>query len=219
MKTVITVVVLAISGIVCYCCFDNFFVAWRVENSLPGDAKVLLEMISMFGHGVATAFAALLIWNLDPPRRKDIPVVIGATLLAGITATLLKVAVQRPRPFYISMVEVDPNGGIGEAVFNNALQSFPSGHTATAFALAGALTLLYPRGARMFFCFAILVGIQRVVTQNHFPSDVFAGAIIGIVDVSIVGYLVLFFNNKRNAYARSASGQQAGGIASQMAGE
>ena len=44
-----------------------------------------------------------------------------------------------------------------------------------------SLSLLYRQGKPVFLLFAALVAIQRVISQNHFPSDVIAGALVGVV--------------------------------------
>jgi undecaprenyl-diphosphatase len=59
-------------------------------------------------------------------------------------------------------------------------QSFPSGHTGTAFAAATALTYLHGSGL-FFFSLAGLVGFSRVYLDNHFFADVLAGMISGIL--------------------------------------
>lgn len=58
-------------------------------------------------------------------------------------------------------------------------QSFPSGHTTTAFALATVLSFLSPRWRVPVFGVAALVGVSRVVLGMHYPSDVLGGAILG----------------------------------------
>ena len=58
-------------------------------------------------------------------------------------------------------------------------QSFPSGHTTTAVALAAALVWLYPRGWWLFPAMAVLVGCHRIQTGAHFTSDVLWGAALG----------------------------------------
>jgi len=61
------------------------------------------------------------------------------------------------------------------------LHGFPSGHTTTAFAVATALALIFPRHAAAFYAGALLVGLSRIGVLYHYPSDVVAGAMLGTV--------------------------------------
>lgn len=57
--------------------------------------------------------------------------------------------------------------------------SFPSGHTMTAFAIAGSLMNFYPSlGPGLYFC-AASIGVSRILLGMHFASDVAAGVLLG----------------------------------------
>lgn len=187
--TYIVLIGLILAALISFFTIDSIFSRWRVVESLPGDIKELLEICSQFGHGGGSLVAVILIWNLDRKQRHRIPLLVCSTLLAGTIATVMKVSIPRARPFYQAVVDQARISEIDQSIYNNGMQSFPSGHTATAFAMAGALTILYPQGRRLFLSLAILVGVQRIVAQNHFPSDVFIGALIGIVSVKAVSWI------------------------------
>lgn len=74
------------------------------------------------------------------------------------------------------------------------LTSFPSGHTQTAFTLATALTILYPRWGIPLFIIAGLVSISRIILTSHYLSDVIAGAGVGILCTLAVKY---YFDRKQ----------------------
>ena len=76
------------------------------------------------------------------------------------------------------------------------LTSFPSGHAQTAFALATALTILFPRWGIPLFIVAGAVGISRIILTSHYLSDVIAGAGIGILFTLAVKYFLT--GNKSN---------------------
>ena len=104
------------------------------------------------------------------------------TVLAGLSANVgkLLVARTRPREFDFALPLVDGFGDwfpLGHG--GNGIQSFPSAHTASAFGFAVALGWLWPKHRVLFFCLAILVGLQRISVAAHFPSDVIAGATLG----------------------------------------
>ena len=57
--------------------------------------------------------------------------------------------------------------------------SFPSGHSATAFAAATAVAIVSPRLRVPALAIAAAVGLSRVYLRVHFPLDVVAGALVG----------------------------------------
>ena len=59
--------------------------------------------------------------------------------------------------------------------------SFPSGHTGGAFLVAYILSSFFPNLSFFFFSWSSLVAISRVYTGVHYPTDVFFGAIWGIL--------------------------------------
>lgn len=100
---------------------------------------------------------------------------IGASLLvaAGIS-TGLKYSINRPRPFvtYPYLENITHAGS----------PSFPSGHTSDAFATATSLSIAFPKWyvVAPSFIWACSVGYSRMDLGVHYPSDVLAGAIIGV---------------------------------------
>ncbi len=64
--------------------------------------------------------------------------------------------------------------------------SFPSGHTAAAFAFAGAVTPVWPAAGTACGVSAVLVAAERVHSGAHFPSDVAAGGVIGLAAAALI---------------------------------
>jgi len=104
-----------------------------------------------------------------------------AVALAGIVDQLLKNLLCRARPNAATAGAFLARFPCFPAPY--ALASFPSGHTTTAFALATVLSLWYPRGWWAWGGGAVLVGWSRIVLGSHFPSDVLAGAVLGVAVV------------------------------------
>lgn len=72
--------------------------------------------------------------------------------------------------------------------------SFPSGHTAAAFSAATIFYAINPKAGFVMFLFAILMGFSRLYLAVHYPSDIIAGAVLGI----IVSVFVLHWSKKRD---------------------
>lgn len=95
-------------------------------------------------------------------------VIAAAVLAADGVAGVVKLAVGESRPNEPDPLIVIPHS-----------HSFPSGHTATSFAGATALSVVYPRGTPAFFLLAAAIAYSRLYVGVHFPLDVAGGAVIG----------------------------------------
>lgn len=117
------------------------------------------------------------------------------SLVLGIVLIFLKVYVfniDRPVVYFSEYIQLDPVPGV-ELLKH---YSFPSGHTAFAFASFFMLSLLFKsKSARfVFFCMALAVGISRIYLQQHFFEDVYAGSITGMI-CSFTTYLLITRTN------------------------
>src|SRR5712672_258959 len=108
-----------------------------------------------------------------------------AVLVPVLAGEVIKWIVGRGRPFV---------GGEANA-FNfahfagtEAYASFPSGHAITSFALAFAVSAVWPQARPAMIVYAVLIAISRLVLLAHHPSDVVAGALIGVIGAMFVRY-------------------------------
>jgi undecaprenyl-diphosphatase len=108
-------------------------------------------------------------------RRPNVFLLVAATALTtSLVNTLLKYAVQRERP---PTIILDPE----PLMEVPTTSSFPSGHTSTSFACAFVLSRLAPRLTVPVFVLATLIGVSRIYVGVHYPLDVLAGAVLGIL--------------------------------------
>jgi membrane-associated phospholipid phosphatase len=119
-----------------------------------------------------------LVYLLGSKTNHDIAWKSGvAVLKAGAIGLLLKEAVGRERPG-----SSNPGSGGDFRLFggkNDTYQSFPSGHTLVAFSVATVWAGEEPKQRYLAYGLASAVGLSRIIGADHWPSDVFFGALIG----------------------------------------
>jgi undecaprenyl-diphosphatase len=130
--------------------------------------EVFVWLTKIGTHGLVWLALGLV---LTVVRRRAVPFVLVAfaVLAADGLAGIVKALVGEKRP-----TEQDPLVTIPHS------HSFPSGHTATAFAGAMMLSYLVPRAAPALFVLAAAIAYSRLYVGLHFPLDVVGGAVIGL---------------------------------------
>ena len=115
-------------------------------------------------------FAIALVVALLRRDVRTFALVAIAVLAADGLAGLAKFAVGEHRPRGTHPLVAIPHSN-----------SFPSGHSATAFAAATVLTALVPRAAAVWLVLAAAIAYSRLYVGVHFPLDVAGGIAIGVV--------------------------------------
>ena len=153
---------------------DVFFAAHRVPW-----ANTVTDLLCLLAgtYGAALVALVLVIWARWHYRSRAEPLCIAFAILLELSTFLITTAVvHRSRP---AVAELDASP---------PTSSFPSGHTAAAVALYGALALIvYRRSGRripwLLFVIPAAVGVARLYRGMHHPSDVVAGALLGALAV------------------------------------
>jgi membrane-associated phospholipid phosphatase len=104
---------------------------------------------------------------------------LAAIALADVTKRVAKSLVRRTRPKAL-LDEGDYEADTGGSDSKKE-QSFPSGHTACTVAAARAFSRKVPEGSAVAAMAATALGLSRVAKGEHWPLDVAAGAVIGLV--------------------------------------
>jgi membrane-associated phospholipid phosphatase len=184
-------------------------------NPIGGEIRDLLALAESFAHLYAIAIVMALIWQIQPQLRRRLLRVACCVLIPGGIADVLKVSIGRFRPhtFQAGFPESVSETFLGvfpfwndsvDSAFNNAIQSFPSGHSATAVGFAIGLSWIFPRGRYIFALLALLAMAQRIHAGVHFPSDTLFSAGVACV----VGRLLLYHRTIDSLFVRFESATQ-----------
>lgn len=131
------------------------------------------KLVSKSGDGPLYGGLLLMVWFLQPIAHAEfINVALLAYMIELPCFVFLKSFVKRDRPF-VSIPNCD------KLVQPSDKFSMPSGHTAAAFVMAGAISNFYSEYSSLAFTWAILIGNARVATGVHYPGDVLVGAALG----------------------------------------
>jgi len=169
------------------------------ENIINADLALFQLIFGWNGHRYLDSFFRLVTRSGDAWAYA----IIGSTILfisirdgssmviAAVAAfstellvyKLLKRAFRRARPF-------DHLKGIRNLVAAPDRYSFPSGHTAAAFVTASMLTVCLPILLLPAFSWALLIGISRIYLGVHYPTDVLAGLVLGLLSAQAGLFMV-----------------------------
>jgi undecaprenyl-diphosphatase len=123
-----------------------------------------------------------------------------AIAVPSLFVTIVKRMIGRARPMVGG--SLDPYL-FSPFAWHPAYASLPSGHATTAFAVLVAFGTLWPRARTVLLIYALLIAVSRVIVNAHYPSDVFAGALVGIAGAVLVRR---YFAQRRLGFAIEADG-------------
>ncbi len=159
---------------------------YRMIHGLPhspvGDRYE--AMLSDLGEGAGWVAAGLaLAWlGGSKGRRAGLATAVASLGTTYLVQKKLKPVFRRQRPHVGRDVLV-----VG---IRSTDASFPSGHTASSFAAATALSAFYPKASPLVFALATGVAATRVHLGHHFPSDTAVGGLIGIAAGTLAAWLI-----------------------------
>jgi membrane-associated phospholipid phosphatase len=160
----------------------------RITDYLT-DEHVRQRIIQIFWIPVALFFYIFMLAVLAsfPNRWRLSEGFLAAVLLSALLTHLLKWAVGRARPqtdvgsfCFRPFRWIEDVGGF---TWGGDFASFPSGHSSAAATLAVLLGIYFPRARWVFYFFAGIIGLERLINDKHYLSDVLAGFALGALSV------------------------------------
>ncbi|WP_251212579.1 phosphatase PAP2 family protein [Adlercreutzia murintestinalis] len=136
----------------------------------------IMVPITLLGNlGAVWLVLGVVLACLPKQRRVGVAVIVAVVAAGVIGKLIIGEVVMRPRP-------CDVNPSMHLLIARPFGSSFPSGHTAAACAAVAVLVAeRMPRGLTIpCAVLAVLIAVSRLYLYVHYPTDVLAGAVLGI---------------------------------------
>ena len=154
----------------------DFSILYWIQENLRAEwlDSVCAFLSWAFELGIPWFILGGVLFCFKKTRAAGVIMVTAVVLTFFFNEIALKNALNRERP-----CTIDPS--IKLAIEKPTSYSFPSGHTASCFAAVGTLLFTYKKLGIPLLLFAVLMGLSRMYLFVHFPTDVIAGALVGIL--------------------------------------
>ena len=161
---------------------------WRLEHAIY-DISLRHHWVGSLFHGIEAVSIPLmvvltgLLWFLARPggdRKWKLACASGyaAAALAYIVNFVIHHVYDRARPYEAHAIR-HPWSSSTDA-------SFPSDHTSLSFAIAFAVLMFDTAAGAVFLAVAAIIGVGRLFIGAHYPGDVLAGVLVGLVSAYVV---------------------------------
>ena len=179
--------------------FDLNVFQW-IQGIRNGFLDTLMVGVTTLGNaGAIFIILGFVLLFTKKHRKAGLAVLVALIVMLLCSDLFLKEFFARARPF--NLFESNPEKyaiwgteyTFPELVHKPSSYSFPSGHTASAFAAAIALLMHSRKWGIPTMIFAAVMGFSRIYVQVHYCTDVFggivAGTVCGLISVIIVKFL------------------------------
>lgn len=158
---------------------DNIlsFIQEHLKNSFM---DTIMPVITSLGNsGIVWIVIAAILLSMKKYRKYGVMLALALIITLVVGNITLKPLIARTRPF-------DANN-LKDILLIKAPKdySFPSGHTMASFAAATVLIYMNRKVGIVAMVLAVLIAFSRLYLYVHYPSDVFAGMIFGILSAII----------------------------------
>lgn len=148
-----------------------YFLSEKVKNIIFDKTMPVLSTAN--NYGCVYIIIALLTMLTSKQVNTGIYIIIAMTLGSILGEGIIKHIIKRCRPIsnykYSFLIKVPPS------------YSFPSGHTTSSFAVLGVLWSLNSNYKYWALILAVLISFSRIYLHVHYPSDIIAGIILGLI--------------------------------------
>jgi len=188
-------IVLAITlAFLSYLFLDKTLAAYFSTN--PQSIEIIFSYITTLGLSQYYLIPSFLLFLIFIKKNNAISkaslFIFLSVSISGILSIVIKMIFARYRPYML--FGGDHLYGFSWFDYGYLVNSFPSGHTTTAFSAFVGFCFLFPRYKILFLLLATLIAFSRVVLDVHYLSDVIMGALLGTLTTYFL-YIKLYKEN------------------------
>jgi len=149
--------------------------------------RFMVFITTLGNRGIIWLVISLLLMIRKEYRKIGIYSIMALIFVTILGELVLKNIVDRVRPFEIKeQMEL--------LIKKPASSSFPSGHTASSFTMAGVLSHKVKKYKTIFYIIASLVAFSRLYLFVHNPTDIVAGIVLGVI---CSNFVIFLYENKK----------------------
>ncbi len=189
-------IILLIGGIVT-AVFTKFQIHSTLNQLNCTLADFFFKYITFLGSGWFLVIIMIVVAIIEKDKAGGL---LMSALIFNFLVQLLKHTVKAYRPAkYFALYFPDYPLHLVEGVKMHYLHSFPSGHTATAFAIFFFLAFLARKDwvKFVYFLLAVIIAYSRIYLSQHFLIDVLAGSVIGITSSYLGAWWTLVYEKTK----------------------
>jgi len=169
--------ILSIAAVASFVIIDDYVFSGFVRLPKAFTSSEFFKAFTQFGKAYLLVWL-LLTWIWAGRNPRPALAALLALLLVAPSVGFLKALARRPRPRDVIKADI----AVNDPKFLLRGPSFPSGDTASAFAVATSLAgFVRRRWAVLMLAISTTIGALRVFVMAHYPSDVLAGAALGLL--------------------------------------
>lgn len=158
---------------------DIAILYWLQDHIVCSFLTPIMKIATVLGnYGLLWILTCIILLIPKSTRKIGIVASLSLAVVTILNNLIIKPIVARGRPFTIEEIKLliaVPGGW-----------SFPSGHTASSFATATAIFIRNKKFGAVALVFAFLIAFSRLYFFVHYPSDVFAGMVEGVITAGVI---------------------------------
>ena len=161
--------------------FDFLYLLQNIHN--PVLDRIMVAVTTLGDAGILWIILSLIMLGSKKYRKCGVTMIVSLIIMIVFGNVVLKNIFMRQRPCWIDQT-------VRLLIDNPHDYSFPSGHTYSSIAAAMCIFLNYKKESIISILMALMISFSRLYLFVHFPTDVIASLLLGVITAFIAHIVV-----------------------------